>query len=114
MEPDWWLEVESTYKERIAQRKELYRTHGKDVLGWLPGNDVADACREVMELVVMWLARRYPQSFELVQDPEIADGKIFVNKILDTVAYLDRDAHPLHVLLDHVCRSSSGGVGGDG
>ncbi|KAF8477512.1 hypothetical protein BDZ91DRAFT_778561 [Kalaharituber pfeilii] len=102
METDWWLEVESTYKERVAQRKELYRLNGRKILDWLPGEDVQVACRETMELVVMWLVRRYPQCFELVGDTETQDGKIFVNHLLGTQTPLDRGMHPLMVLLEHV------------
>ncbi|KAI5811321.1 hypothetical protein DFH27DRAFT_21579 [Peziza echinospora] len=112
MEPDWWLELESTYKSRIHQRKQLYLQHGKNVLDWLPGEDVAVACRESMELVVMWLVKRYPRHFELVDD-DMEDvsgddrskgtGKVLVNHILGIRTPLDRrDIHPLKVLLYHV------------
>ena len=113
MEPDWWLELESTYKSRIHQRKQLYLQHGKNVLDWLPGEDVAVACRETMELVVMWLVKRYPRHFQLVNDMEDASGyyrsikgtrKVLVNHILGIRTPLDRgDIHPLKVLLYHVC-----------
>ena len=35
MGTDWWIELENTYKPRLAQRKELYATHGKRVLDYL-------------------------------------------------------------------------------
>ena len=102
LEPDWWLEIENTYKERIAQRKELYRLHGKLVLDWQHGEDVEVACRELMELVVMWLEKRYPCLFQLLDDPEVSGGKILLNNILQIRTYLNRNIHPLMVLLDHV------------
>ena len=105
MEPDWWLEIENTYKAHIAQRKELYRIHGKLVLDSLEGEDVDIACRELMELTVMWLEKRYPKWFQLDNDPEIHNGKIFVNNILKTKTFLDRGIHPLVMLLENVIYS---------
>lgn len=103
LEPNWWLEIENTYKSRIAERKEFHHMHGKLVLDSLPGEEVEVACREVMELVVMWLAKRYPKWFLLVEDPGVAGGKILVNKILGTSTELDRGISPLMVLLENVC-----------
>ena len=102
LEPNWWLELENTNISRIAERKEIYRTYGKLVLDSLPGEEVEVACREMMELVVMWLAKRYPQWFLLVEDPDVAGGKILVNKILGTCTELDRGISPLVVLLENV------------
>ena len=50
LETDWWIELESTYRARIAQRQGLYRAHGKDVMQWLPGSELA--CKELMEMVL--------------------------------------------------------------
>ena len=105
LQPDWWLELGNTYISRIAERKEFYRIHGKLVLDSLPGEEVEIACREMMELVVMWLAKRYPRWFLLVEDPDVAGGKILVNKILGTSTELDRGISPLVVLLENVCPS---------
>ena len=103
LEPDWWLELENTYISRIAERKELYRIHGKLIYDLLPGEEVEVACRELMELVVMWLEKRYPKWFSLVEDPDVVRGKILVNKILGTSTELDRGIAPLMVLLENVC-----------
>ncbi|GIC89569.1 heme-dependent oxidative N-demethylase family protein [Aspergillus udagawae] len=93
METDWWIELEGTYKARIAQRKELYAKHGSSLLGYLPGSELA--CKELMEMVLQFLCARYPQYFSL-------EGKrIFKNKILDTEQDI-RAKHPLEVLLDNV------------
>ncbi|KAI0968228.1 alpha-1,2-mannosyltransferase [Xylaria arbuscula] len=94
LEPDWWIELESTYKERIAQRKELYAKHGSTVLQWLPGSELA--CKELMEMAIQFICARYPQYFALSED------KIWLeNKILGTRANI-REKHPLLVILDHV------------
>lgn len=94
MQSDWWLELERTYKERIAQRQELYRTHGKAVLQWLPGSELA--CKELMEMCLQFLCARYPQHFTLSQDKTE-----FKNGLLRTVTKV-REKHPLLVLLDNV------------
>ncbi|KAI1329455.1 hypothetical protein F5Y16DRAFT_98996 [Xylariaceae sp. FL0255] len=97
LEPDWWIELESTYKTRIAQRKAFYEKHGKDVLQWLPGSELA--CKELMEMVLQFLCARYPQYFSLYSKRR--KGYIFTNKILNTETVIG-EQHPLLVLLDHV------------
>jgi len=94
MEPDWWLELENTYKARIAQRKALYAQHGESVLSWLPGSELA--CKELMEMALQFLCARYPQYFSLG-----ADKKTFENKILGTKQDVTVK-HPLLILLDNV------------
>ena len=94
LETDWWIELESTYKERIAQRQELYRKHGKSVLQWLPGSELA--CKELMEMVVQFICARYPRHFELS-----ADRSRLENRILGTTTVF-AEKHPLIVLLDNV------------
>ncbi|KXJ89764.1 alpha-1,2-mannosyltransferase [Microdochium bolleyi] len=112
LDTDWWLELESTYKSRIAQRQQLYRDHGPDVLQALPGSELA--CKELMEMVVQFLCARYPQYFSL----HGAEGKTTTttttttttlhNRILGTTTVLsssDPDVEavePLHVLLNNV------------
>ncbi|KAM5345232.1 hypothetical protein ACJ41O_011094 [Fusarium nematophilum] len=92
LDPDFWLEVESTYPERIRQRRELYAKHGSDVLQSLPGSELA--CKELMEMAIQFLCARYPQAFEL-------RGRTFVNRILDVEEDLDK-IEPLHFILNHV------------
>lgn len=94
LEPDWWLELENTYKERIAQRKQLYDEHGESVVQWLPGSELA--CKELMEVAIQFLCARYPHYFALS-----ADKDHLTNKILGTTTSI-RDKHPLLVMLDHV------------
>jgi hypothetical protein len=92
MEPDYWLELENTYRERIGQRKELFAKHGSDVLRALPGSELA--CNELMEMSIQFLCARYPHYFE-VKD------MVLINHILGTRHDL-RVADPLHVMLDTV------------
>jgi hypothetical protein len=94
LEPNWWLELENTYKSRIAQRKRLYAEHGEAVLQWLPGSELA--CKELMEMVLQFLCARYPQHFRLH-----ADKRTFENQILGTTQDV-KAKHPLLVLLDNV------------
>lgn len=94
MEPDWWIELESTYRERLAQRKALYAEHGKKVLNYLPGSE--RACTELMHMVIQFICARYPNQFQF--DP--FSGR-FVNKILD-VEVNTKEIAPLVFLLEHV------------
>lgn len=93
MDTDWWVELESTYKSRIAQRKELYAKNGKAVLDALPGSELA--CKELMEMVLQFICARYPQHFTL------ADNRILQNHILGSEHDLGT-VHPLKVLLENV------------
>ncbi|KAL4763791.1 heme-dependent oxidative N-demethylase family protein [Aspergillus foveolatus] len=93
METDWWLELENTYKERIAQRKVLFAKHGGGVLAALPGSELA--CKELMEMVLQFYCARYPQYFSLI------DRRIFKNKILGTEQDV-RSKPPLEILMDNV------------
>jgi hypothetical protein len=93
LERDWWIELESTYKSRIAQRKELYAKNGKAVLDSLPGSELA--CKELMEMVLQFLCARYPQHFTLV------DKRILKNHILGTEQDVQAKP-PLEILLDNV------------
>lgn len=99
LETDWWLEVESTYKDRIAQRKSLYAQNGEGVLKWLPGSELA--CKELMEMALQFLCARYPQHFKLYPLEKDPSKMVLENKILNTIQVV-QDKHPLLVLLDNV------------
>ncbi|KND90844.1 hypothetical protein TOPH_04658 [Tolypocladium ophioglossoides CBS 100239] len=92
LDPDYWIELESTYRERIVQRRELYAQHGSDVLQALPGSELA--CKELMEMVLQYICARYPDSFRV-------DNNVLYNNILGTSTDLEK-VHPLHVLLHNV------------
>ena len=94
LEPEWWLEIEKTYKSRIAQRQRLYKQHGKSVLQHLPGSELA--CKELMEMALQFLCARYPKHFVLS-----SDNKTLENKILGNKQDLAKK-HPLIVLLDNI------------
>lgn len=94
MEPDWWLELEQTYRERIRQREDLFAQYGPMVLQSLPGAELAS--RELVEMCLQFLCARYPHYFSLDKDQ-----RIFHNAILDSRTDL-RTMEPLHVLLHNV------------
>ena len=93
MEPDWWIELESTYRERIAQRKELYAQHGIRIVNAMPGSK--DACHELAEAVIQFLCTRYPNQFRC------DTAGIVHNAILKTQTDI-RTADPLVFLLENV------------
>lgn len=97
MEAEWWLELESTYVERIAERKGLFEKHGKLVLNYLPGSELA--CKEIMENALQFLCARYPQYFSLTNTK--SKGYVFNNSLLKNETVVNR-LHPLHVLLNNV------------
>jgi hypothetical protein len=97
MEPDWWLELENTYVERIQQRKALFAEHGKLVLDYLPGSEAA--CKELMEMCLEFLVARYPQYFTLTDRHSV--HTVFENKILGS-QFRIKEMHPLHVILENI------------
>ncbi|KAF2819292.1 hypothetical protein CC86DRAFT_144358 [Ophiobolus disseminans] len=94
MEPDWWLEVESTYEERIRERQDLLAKHGDAVLQALPGSELA--CKELMEMCLQFLCARYPHHFKLN-----AEKMIFYNLILKNETDL-KHTPPLHVIFNNI------------
>ena len=96
MEPEWWLELENSYTEGIAERKGLFDKYGKLVLNYLPGSELG--CKEMMENALQFLCARYPQYFSLKNSSK---GYIFHNGILKNQTVI-KDMHPLHVLLENV------------
>ncbi|TWU71268.1 hypothetical protein ED733_000274 [Metarhizium rileyi] len=92
LDSDYWLELESTYRERIIQRRDLYAQHGEDILQALPGSELA--CKELMEMALQYLSIKYPQQFEVRDD-------VFVNHILNKKHELSV-TEPLRVLLEHL------------
>ena len=94
MEPDWWIELESTYCERIAQRQQLYARYGPAILDAMPGSQ--SACKELMEMVIVFLCTRYPNQFEM----NWRSG-LFQNHILGTSSNT-KILGPLKFLLNNV------------
>jgi Protein of unknown function (DUF3445) len=93
LETDWWIELEKTYNDRMAQRKELYVKYGKAVLDFLPGSELAS--KELMEMVVQFICARYPQYFSLI------GNRILENRLLGTSQDI-RSRHPLEIIMDNV------------
>lgn len=94
MEPDWWLEIENTYIDRIAERKQIFKDHGNKILDAMPGSELA--CKELMEMCLQFYCARYPNHFSLS-----ADNRTFHNRILNEETDI-KSLHPLHVLLHNV------------
>ncbi|MCJ1433527.1 hypothetical protein MMC27_002890 [Xylographa pallens] len=97
MENDWWLELDSNYKSRIAEREQLFEKYGKMVLDYLPGSELAS--KELMEMILQFLCARYPQYFSLSNSAD--EGYVFHNAIMETKTVI-KSMHPLHVLLHNV------------
>lgn len=97
LETDWWLELDKSYVDRIAERKRLFAEHGKLVLDYLPGSELA--CKEIMEMALQFVVARYPQYFSLSREP--SQGYIFHNGPLKTATVIN-SMHPLHVLLENI------------
>ncbi|KAK2467056.1 hypothetical protein APHAL10511_001314 [Amanita phalloides] len=94
MEPDWWLELESTYRERLIERRKLYEMHGTGVVDSLPGSE--SACRELAQMAIQFLCARYPNQFAFNKQTGV-----FYNRILDAECKV-RETKPLLFLLEHV------------
>ncbi|OJA18513.1 hypothetical protein AZE42_08719 [Rhizopogon vesiculosus] len=94
LEPDYWLELESTYLERIAQRRKLHALHGKRIMDELPGSEAAS--RELMEMIVQYICLRYPKQFDYDEWTSI-----FRNHILGSTVNI-KTVHPLVFLLENV------------
>jgi len=94
MEPDWWLELESNYGDRIKQRLDLFDRHGKDILNALPGSETA--CKELLGTVIQFLCARYPHYFSYN-----VQTCLLKNKILDK-CFSVKQMDPLVVILNNV------------
>ncbi|KAK0703928.1 hypothetical protein B0T26DRAFT_658307 [Lasiosphaeria miniovina] len=94
-EPDWWVELERGYTKTMAARQALLQTHGDRI--FFAGSGAADlAARELMEMLLQFLCRRYPAHFRLERG-----GDVLVNGLLGTVTDLV-STPPLRVLFENV------------
>ncbi|KAI6129173.1 hypothetical protein EDD17DRAFT_1775687 [Pisolithus thermaeus] len=94
LEPNWWIELDSAYREKISQRKKLYSEYGKLIIDELTGSQ--EASRECMEMVIQFICQRYPNQFRYNDWTGV-----FTNEILHAQVDI-ATAHPLMFLLDHV------------
>lgn len=76
-DPDWWVELEQNYRSTMAARQELLKKHGDLVFFADPGSELA--CRELMEMLILFVCKRYPQHFSLE-----ADNTVLHNRLLGT------------------------------
>ncbi|KJR84142.1 uncharacterized protein SPSK_09114 [Sporothrix schenckii 1099-18] len=114
LDPDNWLELQHSYKASLAERRALYEAHGEKILFCsTPGDDndndsVVDAlaCRELLEMALQFVCRRYPHLFALdEQEGEKQTVRVFVNEVLGTKVVLDDGVYghrALQVLLDNI------------
>ena len=94
LDPDFWLELEITYVDRIRQRQRLHASEGTAVLQKLPGSELA--ATELMEICVQFLCARYPNYFRLDKA-----NLVLHNGLLSTTSDLN-SIDPLQVLLDNI------------
>lgn len=93
-DPDWWVELEKNYSQTMAARQELLKRYPENVMFGHPGSELA--CRELMEMVLQFITRRYPQFFSLERD-----NTILVNRLLNSTTDL-LSTPPLQVIFDNV------------
>lgn len=93
-DPDWWVELENNYHATMAARQELLIKHPKNVMFNYPGSELA--CRELMEMLVQFITKRYPQYFSLTQNDTILE-----NRLLGTTSDL-LSTPPLRVIFDNI------------
>ncbi|KAK4195338.1 hypothetical protein QBC40DRAFT_352589 [Triangularia verruculosa] len=80
-DPDYWIELEQNYSSTMAARQRLLSEHPDRIFFQGPGADLA--CRELMEMLLQFLCRRYPSHFHLS-----TSNTFFHNNLLDTVTDL--------------------------
>ncbi|KAH8899067.1 hypothetical protein GQ53DRAFT_363966 [Thozetella sp. PMI_491] len=91
-EPDYWVELEQNYFQAMEARQELLKTHGDRIFFHIPGSELA--CRELMEMLLQFVCKRYPQYFAL-------SGMTLTNRLLNTETDL-ATVHPLRVIFDNI------------
>ncbi|CAN8100858.1 unnamed protein product [Discula destructiva] len=93
-DPDWWVELERNYFTNMAARQKLLQEHGDLVYFTDAGSELA--CRELMEMLVQFVCKRYPQYFSLEDDQTVLH-----NRLLDTRTNL-MSTHPLKVVFANI------------
>ncbi|KAJ4359182.1 hypothetical protein N0V85_009468 [Neurospora sp. IMI 360204] len=94
-DPDWWVELTSSYHTIMSTRRSLLAQHGSRIFFQNPC--ATHACRELMEMVLSFLCKRYPMHFSFS-----ADQSLFHNNLLSTTTNLLQTDNPLQVLFDNV------------
>lgn len=93
-DPDWWVELEKNYHQTMAARQELLKKYPANVMFNHPCSELA--CRELMEMVLQFITKRYPQFFCLERE-----NTVLVNKLLNSTTDL-LSTPPLTVIFDNV------------
>ena len=93
MPAERWLVIDNLYVPEQRLRRELLATHRQGVMQCLPGSELA--CEEVLDLIVDFLTKRYPQQFvRPCEKPEYLTNRITGLTFKVTKPYT---LHPLEV-----------------
>ncbi|KXX82987.1 hypothetical protein MMYC01_200423 [Madurella mycetomatis] len=79
--PNWWIELERNYAQTMSARQRLLQTHGARIMFESGGSELA--VRELSEMLLQFLAARYPAHFSLS-----ACNTLFHNRLLGTTTDL--------------------------
>lgn len=93
-DPDWWVELEQNYHTTMAARQKLLAKYPEHIMFSYPGSELA--CRELMEMLLQFITRRYPQYFSL--DPF---NTVLTNHLLHTTTNLVTTP-PLQVIFSNI------------
>lgn len=88
------MELEQNYVSVMEQRRQLKERHGELIFYSDPGSELA--CRELMEMLVQFMCKRYPQYFGLEND-----NTVLQNRLLNTTTDL-LNTPPLEVVYQNV------------
>ncbi|KAK4176799.1 hypothetical protein QBC36DRAFT_328519 [Triangularia setosa] len=92
--PNYWVELEQNYTPTMAARQRLLSEHADRIFFQGPGADLA--CRELMEMLLQFLCRRYPSHFHLS-----INNTFFHNNLLGTATDLT-STPPLKVIFENI------------
>lgn len=72
------MELEQNYLTTMAARQEILQKHGEMVFFTDPGTELA--CRELMEMLVQFVCKRYPQYFSLEDNNTVLHNRLLGTK----------------------------------
>ncbi|KAK3301721.1 uncharacterized protein B0T15DRAFT_544447 [Chaetomium strumarium] len=97
-DPKFWIELTRDYHTTLSARQSLLLAHPSEILFQTPSPACTLAVRELMESLLQFLTRRYPQHFSLSADD---DRTLFHNALLGTTTNL-LTTPPLRVIFEHI------------
>lgn len=110
MVAEQWLVVDNCYLPEQQLRRELLTHHREGVMQYLPGSELA--CEEILDLIVDFLSKRYPQHFvRSVEKPDYLTNRITGFTFRVTKPY---EIHPLEVAAQLVMEDINLLMKGDG